>query len=49
MTAVRTAMTVSVDGYVAGPDDGQEYPLGIGGTRLFEWYSDGDTPGRLPA
>ena len=28
---------MSVDGYVAGPDQGIDNPLGVGGTRLHEW------------
>ena len=29
--------TVSLDGYVAGPDQSQEHPLGVGGERLHPW------------
>ena len=47
MTRIISGMSVSLDGYIAGPDDSREHPLGIGGDRLFEWYSDGDTPSRL--
>ena len=36
-------MTVSLDGFVAGPNDGPENGLGDGGDRLFEWYFTGDT------
>lgn len=46
MAEVATALTVSVDGFIAGPDDGPEQPLGRGGQRLFRWYFDGDTPSR---
>src|SRR6266542_224902 len=46
MTMVVTALSTSVDGFIAGADDGPEQPLGIGGQRLFKWYSDGDTPSR---
>jgi len=46
MTQVATALAVSVDGYIAGPDDGPDQPLGRGGQRLFRWYFDGDTPSR---
>ncbi len=28
---------MSVDGYVAGPDQGTDNPLGVGGTRLHDW------------
>ena len=41
-------MTVSLDGFVAGPNDGPERPLGDGGERLFQWYSSGDTALPLP-
>ncbi len=35
-------MTVSLDGYVAGPNDGPDNGLGDGGGALFTWYSSGD-------
>ena len=47
MTRIISGLSVSLDGYIAGPEDSRERPLGIGGERLFEWYSDGDTPSRL--
>jgi dihydrofolate reductase len=37
MSTVRAQISVSVDGYVAGPDQSQEDPLGQGGERLHEW------------
>lgn len=36
-------MTVSLDGFVAGPNDGPENGLGDGGSALFNWYFSGDT------
>ncbi len=36
-------MTVSLDGFVAGPNDGPENGLGDGGDQLFKWYSSGET------
>ena len=36
-------MTMSLDVFVAGPNDGPENGLGDGGDRLFEWYFSGDT------
>jgi hypothetical protein len=30
-------LAISVDGYVAGPDQNVDNPLGAGGTRLHEW------------
>jgi dihydrofolate reductase len=36
-------MTVSLDGFVAGPNDSPEKGLGDGGEALFNWYFSGDT------
>jgi dihydrofolate reductase len=36
-------MTVSLDGFVAGPNDSPENGLGDGGDRLFNWYFGGNT------
>lgn len=30
-------LAISLDGYVAGPDQSVDNPLGVGGTRLHEW------------
>jgi dihydrofolate reductase len=38
---VRLYMSMSVDGFIAGPDDGPESGLGRGGERLHGWLSDG--------
>jgi dihydrofolate reductase len=45
---VATGLSMSLDGFIAGPNDGPERPLGEGGERLFAWYSAGDTEYRLP-
>src|ERR687898_1513992 len=37
MSKVRVHISVSADGYVAGPDQSLENPLGVGGERLHEW------------
>jgi dihydrofolate reductase len=47
MTRVVTALAVSADGFIAGPNDGPGNPLGDGGERLFDWYTDGDTQSRF--
>jgi dihydrofolate reductase len=41
-------LTMSLDGFIAGPNDGPEHPLGEGGMRLFDWFSAGDTNYGLP-
>ena len=48
MGKVSTGLSMSLDGFIAGPNDGPERPLGEGGERLFAWYSVGDTEYRLP-
>src|SRR5579864_1020324 len=36
-------MSISLDGFVAGPDQSPEDPIGVGGLRLHEWHrSDGE-------
>lgn len=37
MGKVFLDITMSVDGFIAGPNDGPELPLGAGGERLHEW------------
>jgi hypothetical protein len=44
MGKVIVSLAMSLDGFIAGPNDGGEQPLGDGGMRLFDWYFDGDTP-----
>lgn len=36
-------MTMSLDGFVAGPNDSPENGLGDGGDALFKWYFSGNT------
>jgi dihydrofolate reductase len=35
--AIRLYMTMSLDGFVAGPQDSRDAPMGVGGFRLFNW------------
>jgi dihydrofolate reductase len=37
MGQVRFGLTMSLDGFVAGPEQSLETPLGIGGEELHEW------------
>ena len=37
MSKVRVHISTSVDGYVAGPNQSQEHPLGEGGEELHDW------------
>ena len=42
---IRLDMTVSLDGFVAGPQDGVDAPMGVGGFRLFNWLDHRFDPG----
>jgi dihydrofolate reductase len=37
MSKVRAHISASLDGYVAGPNESMEYPLGEGGEQLHDW------------
>jgi dihydrofolate reductase len=41
MSKVVLYMSMSVDGFIAGPDDSEERGLGVGGERLHAWLADG--------
>jgi dihydrofolate reductase len=41
MGSVIVDLSVSLDGFIAGPDDGLEFPLGRGGQALFAWMGAG--------
>jgi dihydrofolate reductase len=38
MSKLRLGISMSLDGYVAGPDQSPENPLGVGGMDLHEWF-----------
>jgi len=49
MSKVVIDMTMSLDGFVAGPGDGKDYPLGKNdGMRIFDWYFSGKEQYRNP-
>ena len=37
MSKLRLRISMSLDGFVAGPDQSVDNPLGVGGMRLHEW------------
>lgn len=45
MTIIRLDMTMSLDGYVVGPQDSRRDPMGVGGFRLFNWLDRRNEPG----
>jgi dihydrofolate reductase len=44
-SALRLDMSVSLDGYVVGPQDSPDDPMGLGGFRLFNWLDHRFDPG----
>jgi dihydrofolate reductase len=38
MSKLRVSVTMSLDGFIAGPDQDKENPLGSGGLELHEWF-----------
>ena len=45
MTRTTCHMSISMDGFVAGPAQGRDDPAGVGGLRLLEWHWNADDPG----
>ena len=37
MAQLRLDISISLDGYIAGPNQSEEHPLGVGGEQLHEW------------
>jgi dihydrofolate reductase len=46
MARVTCHMSVSLDGFVAGPGQTRDDPIGRGGMALHQWHFDADQPGR---
>jgi dihydrofolate reductase len=42
--AVVLYFSMSLDGYVAGPDPSSEHPMGVGGEALHDWMFDATRP-----
>ena len=38
MTQTNLSMSIFADGYVAGPDQSEENPLGVGGINVHQWH-----------
>jgi dihydrofolate reductase len=41
-------LSISLDGFVAGLDQGPEHPYGLGGRQLHDWARHSDEPGYEP-
>lgn len=42
MSLTTCQMSISLDGFVAGPDQSPEQPIGVGGLRLHQWHWPAD-------
>src|SRR3954466_11065283 len=40
MTPTTCHMSISLDGFVAGPDQSRDNPLGVGGREVHHWHLD---------
>jgi dihydrofolate reductase len=49
MGTVKVDLSVSLDGFIAGPDDGPAFPLGRGGDGLFTWMTAGPAGNEVEA
>ncbi len=45
MTFTTAHVSISLDGFVAGPDQTLDDPIGRGGMALHQWHFDADLPG----
>lgn len=45
MTFTTAHLSISLDGFVAGPNQRLEEPIGDGGMRLHQWHFEADQPG----
>jgi dihydrofolate reductase len=43
MSLVTCHVSISLDGFIAGPDQSRENPIGVGGLKLHQWHF-GDGP-----
>jgi dihydrofolate reductase len=44
MTRTTCHASISVDGFVAGPNQSRAHPLGVGGLKLHQWHFGDDLP-----
>jgi dihydrofolate reductase len=45
MSLITSHMSISLDGFVAGPDQSADQPLGVGGMALHQWHLRADEIG----
>jgi dihydrofolate reductase len=42
MSLVTCHVSISLDGFIAGPDQSRENPIGVGGMKLHQWHIHAD-------
>jgi dihydrofolate reductase len=45
MSRITCHMSISLDGFVAGPDQSADNPIGVDGLKLHQWHFMADEPG----
>jgi dihydrofolate reductase len=45
MTLTTCHLSISLDGFIAGPDQSRDNPLGVDGLRLHQWHFHAGEPG----
>ena len=45
MSLTTCHVSISLDGFLAGPDQSLDHPLGVGGLAVHEWHLDSDEKG----
>jgi dihydrofolate reductase len=48
MATVISHMSMSLDGFVAGPDQSEKHPLGVGGHAMHRWHMGEPDPADVP-
>lgn len=48
MTSTTCHVSISLDGFLAGPHQSIDNPIGVNGGRLHEWHWHADEPGHEP-
>ncbi len=44
MNRIVCHVSISLDGFIAGPDQSRDDPIGVGGLRLHQWHFDAGEP-----
>ena len=39
MSLITCHVSISIDGFIAGPDQNRENPIGVGGVKLHQWHA----------